>query len=103
MKPLIIYHANCTDGFGAAFCAWLKFGDEAEYIPMNYGEEFDTNRCLDREVCILDFSFNRETTLQIVEKCTKMVWLDHHATSKQLAEELQNAKNQRFSVSLDKG
>jgi hypothetical protein len=28
MKPLILYHANCTDGFGAAFSAWCKFGDD---------------------------------------------------------------------------
>lgn len=30
MKPIVIYHANCTDGFGAAFAAWLKLGNEAE-------------------------------------------------------------------------
>ena len=29
MKPLVIYHKNCADGFGAAFAAWLKLGDEA--------------------------------------------------------------------------
>lgn len=34
MKPLVIYHAACADGFGAAFAAWLKLGDEAEYLPM---------------------------------------------------------------------
>lgn len=32
MKPLVIYHANCTDGFGAAFAAWLKLGDEVLQI-----------------------------------------------------------------------
>lgn len=32
MKPLVVYHANCADGFGAAFAAWLKLGDEVE-IP----------------------------------------------------------------------
>ena len=26
MKPLIIYHAHCADGFGAAYAAWCKFG-----------------------------------------------------------------------------
>ena len=38
MKPLIIYHRSCADGFGAAYSAWLRFGDEAEYLPMQYGE-----------------------------------------------------------------
>jgi len=28
MKPLVIYHANCADGFGAAFAAWINsYGD----------------------------------------------------------------------------
>ena len=35
--PLIIYHDNCADGFGAAWAAYKKFGaDGAEYLPMNY-------------------------------------------------------------------
>ena len=37
MKPLVIYHDHCTDGFGAAFAAWLKLGDDADYLPMAYG------------------------------------------------------------------
>ena len=80
MKPLIIYHANCTDGFGAAFCAWLKFGDEAEYIPMNYGEqsEFDV---ANREVYILDFSFPKEVMEHIFEYAKRVIWLDHHKTA----------------------
>ena len=80
MKPLIIYHANCTDGFGAAFCAWLKFGDEAEYVPMNYGEqgEFDV---ANREVYILDFSFPREVMDHIFKHAKHVVWLDHHKTA----------------------
>jgi hypothetical protein len=32
-KRLVIYHANCIDGFTAAWVAWLKFGDVAtEYV-----------------------------------------------------------------------
>ena len=42
MKPLVLYHANCADGFGAAFAAWLKLGDEAEYVACSYGKQADT-------------------------------------------------------------
>ena len=42
MKPLVIYHASCADGFGAAFAAWLKFGDDAEYVACSYGKQADT-------------------------------------------------------------
>ena len=38
--PLIIYHDNCADGFGAAWAAYKKFGaDGAEYLPMNYNDK----------------------------------------------------------------
>ena len=33
-KPLVIYHANCADGFGAAFAAWLKLGDRMGFDGM---------------------------------------------------------------------
>ena len=33
---VVLYHADCLDGFGAAYAAWEKFGDTAEYIPVQY-------------------------------------------------------------------
>lgn len=85
MKPLVIYHTNestpCADGFGAAYAAWLKFGDEgAEYLPMKYGQEIPSH--IDptgRDLYILDFSFLPEEIRDFCEYCTKVVWLDHHA------------------------
>ena len=59
-KPLVIYHDSCADGFGAAFAAWLKLGDEAEYLPMQYGAKTDVlqeHQPDGREVYVLDFSF----------------------------------------------
>jgi len=42
-KIFVLYHANCQDGFGAAFAAWLHFRDKLpaqamEFIPVRYGE-----------------------------------------------------------------
>lgn len=98
MKPLVIYHASCADGFGAAFAAWLKLGDEAEYVPMQYGKiDFDfeggffnlggheaDNPCMfiaGREVYILDFSFPREAMDQVFRRAKRVVWLDHHKSA----------------------
>jgi oligoribonuclease NrnB/cAMP/cGMP phosphodiesterase (DHH superfamily) len=92
MKPLIVYHKSCADGFGAAFAAWRKFGDEAEYIPMQYGDtkshqEFEgrvfeaRNAGTPVDVYILDFSFARETMEVIMNLAQKCVWLDHHKTA----------------------
>ena len=90
-KPLVIYHDSCADGFGAAFAAWLKLGDEAEYFPCQYGERansFDTQQCYDRDVYILDFSFPKMIMDSIMALAKKVVWLDHHASSRVMAEEL---------------
>lgn len=92
MKPLVIYHANCADGFGAAFVVWLKLGDNAEYLPMNYGAtyNFDLSGIVvnrvgyeinGREVFILDFSFPREVMDDLFVHAKRVVWLDHHKTA----------------------
>ncbi len=82
MKPLVIYHANCTDGFGAAFAAWLELGDKAEYIPMGYGQEIvPTQIATERVVYVLDFSFPRHTMEGLFAVAQRVVWLDHHKTA----------------------
>ena len=85
MKPLVIYHASCADGFAAAFAAWSKFGDEAEYLPMQYGggPEVQDIRdlCDEREVYVLDFSFPRPVMDALFECAAHVVWLDHHKTA----------------------
>lgn len=84
MKPLVIYHNNCADGFGAAFAAWLKFGDEAEYIPMQYGfhvDDLDNIPYQGNEVYMVDFSWPKPLMDNLFEKAKKVVWLDHHKTA----------------------
>lgn len=91
MKPLVIYHANCTDGFGAAFAAWLKLGDSAEYLPIEHGKNFLTEYAgstVNREIYILDFSLPREVMGWLFQRAKRIVWLDHHATSRTIAEEI---------------
>ena len=81
MDPLVIYNADCADGFCAAFVAWTMLGDEAEYVPMKYGDILEPARYLNREVYILDFSFLRETMDGIFEMANHVTWLDHHKTA----------------------
>lgn len=83
MKPLVIFHDNCADGFGAAFAAWLKFDDEAEYLPAQYGREIfaDGETVKGRDVYVLDFSFDKKTTEWLFETAASVTWLDHHRTA----------------------
>lgn len=82
MKPLVIYHANCTDGFGAAFAAWCKLGNDAEYLPMHYSDDPLKDIPYEgRDVYILDFSVPRADMDHLLELASKVVWLDHHRTA----------------------
>jgi oligoribonuclease NrnB/cAMP/cGMP phosphodiesterase (DHH superfamily) len=75
----VIYHANCIDGFTAAWCAWRRYGDTAEYIPAQYGEE--PPDVTGSEVLIVDFSYPRETLLEMVTGSKTLRVLDHHKTA----------------------
>lgn len=81
MRPLVIYHADCIDGFGAAFAAWLKFGNEADYLPMQYNSTETFPDVTGRDAYILDFSFPRVDMDGILAKANRVVWLDHHKTA----------------------
>ena len=87
MKPLVIYHTNCADGFGAAFAAWLSLGAEAEYKPCAYGDKDFTHpydifaAVSGRDVYILDFSFPRNIMDLFFTGANRVVWLDHHKTA----------------------
>jgi oligoribonuclease NrnB/cAMP/cGMP phosphodiesterase (DHH superfamily) len=37
-KTYVLFHDACFDGTGAKYSAWKKFGDKAEYIPVQYGQ-----------------------------------------------------------------
>lgn len=77
----VLYHANCYDGFGAAFAAWKKFGDQAEYIPVSYGQ--DAPFILESEgIFIIDFSYPINT-LNNLSQIAPVVVLDHHKTAEE--------------------
>ena len=84
-NTIVYYHADCTDGYGAAFAAWVKFGDSAEYVPCYYGDEIHPEdwieRISGRDVHIVDFSFPRPVMELTFEHAQHVTWLDHHKTA----------------------
>lgn len=80
-KPaLVLYHADCDDGFTAAWIA-RKHLPDAEFIAVRYQEHFPVDAA-GRDVYILDFSYPRATIEALLEITTKLVVLDHHKTAK---------------------
>lgn len=77
-RPLVLYHANCADGFCAAWVAH-KATPNAEFIPVQYGQE--PPNVSDRHVFILDFSYKRQTLLDMDAKTWSLTVIDHHKTA----------------------
>lgn len=83
---VVIYHKHCPDGFGAAYAAWKKFGETAEYLPASYGDDVPEGLA-GKEVYILDFIFEQPGAMEtLVKEAGRLVVLDHHISSKELIE-----------------
>ena len=82
---LVLYHGNCTDGFSAAWAAWKKLGDNAEYIAVKLDmppdEEF-----VGKEIYMLDFVYDEQYLRDLIGRNKKVVAIDHHITNKRTAE-----------------
>ena len=78
---VVIYHADCRDGFGAAYAAWKKFGESATYIPRK--TQFPPPEGLTgKEIYILDYSYSKETLDELVANNRSVTVIDHHQTAK---------------------
>ena len=76
---LVIYHADCSDGFGAAYSAWKLLGDRATYHAAKYGETPPDVR--GKNVAILDFSYDNATTKKLIAMANNLIIIDHHKSA----------------------
>lgn len=83
MSQTIYYHADCLDGFGAAYAAWRVFGDAALYRPVHHGEAWQPEDVAGRNVHILDFAFAPEDLRAMAALANSVTVLDHHVTARQ--------------------
>src|SRR5215831_18604798 len=90
MKTVCVYHNNCFDGICSAWVV-KKYFPAAQLIPGNYGDKelvtglfaLISNLMKDFPVhlILVDFSFPRETMMELNRCVEKMTVLDHHKTA----------------------
>ena len=78
-RPLVVYHGDCPDGFGAAFAAWKRYGEGADYVPVSHGDPPPKTK--GRHVLMADFAYDRGTTERLAESSASLVVLDHHRSA----------------------
>ncbi len=76
---VVMYHAECSDGFGAAWALWKKF-PSARFIPVKHGNSPPAG-IAGRHVVIVDFSYPRETLEAMARETAGLQVLDHHITA----------------------
>jgi hypothetical protein len=87
----VLYHANCYDGFGAAYAAWKALDCPAKFIPVSYGQPPPNTQDAD-EIFILDFSYDAEVLMEMA-KYAKVIVLDHHKTAEEKLKPLIGKQN----------
>lgn len=90
---ICIYHANCADGFTAAWAVWKIF-PEAEFHPGVYGQEPPDVK--GKRVILVDFSYKPDVLKKMAEKAKSMLILDHHKSAIEEIKAFKNPEGQLF-------
>ncbi|HEL7612259.1 TPA: DHHA1 domain-containing protein [Stenotrophomonas maltophilia] len=77
MKPLVIYHSNCADGFSAAWA--VRQAIEAEFHPGVHGTP--PPNVTGRDVILVDFCYPPAVMLQMQLGARSILVLDHHKSA----------------------
>lgn len=82
---VVIYHADCADGFSSAWVAWKKFGESANYISSPYDTPLPEG-LEGKEVYLLDYTYSKELMTQLVKISKRVVVIDHHLGAEENAQ-----------------
>jgi len=79
MKPLIIYHGNCADGFGAAWCFHHHNSQGYDFHAGVYQQDPPDVR--GRDVVLVDFSYKRPVVESMLQSARSVTLIDHHKSA----------------------
>lgn len=81
-NDIVIYHAHCMDGMGAAYAAFTVLGDKADYLAAAYDDPLpDVDLFRLKDVYIVDFSYPADYIRKLGMVAATVTVLDHHASA----------------------
>ncbi len=83
---VVLYHADCPDGFGAAWAVWTRC-PTARFVMARHGQP-PPDGLAGKRLVILDFSYARPTIEQLASATSALAILDHHVTAQQVLGDL---------------
>ena len=88
MRDYVLYHAHCSDGFGAAWAAWKRLGETATYMPVRHGVPPPPLPDCTR-LFLVDFAYPAEQLVQLRESVPHITVLDHHKSAQAALADIQ--------------
>lgn len=76
---LILYHANCPDGFASAWLYWKVLGDKVKLIPFKHNDPLPD--VTDENVLMIDVSTSLERLEVLNSQAKSFRLLDHHQSA----------------------
>lgn len=81
---IVLYHADCSDGFGAAWAIWKKYPG-ARFLAVKHGVPPPPD-LKDHRVVIVDFSYAPSVLDAMASETKELLILDHHITAEKALE-----------------
>lgn len=95
LPVVVIHHANCRDGLGAAWAVERALGEQhVEHIAASYGEK-PPNNLAGRQIIIVDFTYPLDGLRFLAERNAVLV-LDHHKSAAHDLQELPDPPHDGF-------
>lgn len=97
-KITVFYHSPCLDGAAAAWSAYKKWGDDAQYVGINHDSLDETKKLIlkyadaDTHVVFADYTPQRQLMDEIASNVKCVDIYDHHASAIQAMEGYSNDK-----------
>jgi uncharacterized protein len=76
---VVLYHADCPDGFGAAWAVWTRC-PTARFMMVRHGHP-PPDGLAGKRLAILDFSYERPIIERLASAASALAILDHHVTA----------------------
>lgn len=76
---IVLYHRGCNDGIASAWVAYGHFGEDADYMPWQYGDPLPNLK--GKKVFLVDLSFTKEQIDAVVDDVKFIVIIDHHKSA----------------------
>ncbi len=88
-NTLVLYHADCMDGYAAAWAVWKQLGNAAKYQAVRHHAPLPDFQA-GTVIYIVDFCYPMEVLVSAAKKASKIVVLDHHISAQKDFETYQN-------------